>query len=1720
MGKGFSDYVPIENLPDELSAVYGARSSQTMDASLEQARLRASRLQVLSDQYNAPLPGQGIVDQLKQTATQFGNAFLNADFAKSNVFNLASQGASGLASMLPDTSPTPTKYGDVVQSPLATVPINAVRGVLTGASKYLGGIGQAQATMGQGNILQDPVGTGMNIVGGAASGFASAVPFNAYSEVASETAKATLPDSAQQPLATLPVVGDVTLPGMIGLGASLKAPLSGGEQLLGDLTGKALSKGLGVVRNATRGLFDKASLGIPGAGTLARDNELLVASISTQLEDAIAQTNTSLETLRKIPVSSGRVPLRQLQETESVETGLVLTKSLIDAGFHPSDVSNLLDATVFNSSNSQFSRGAGAWEPLASKPEIKTLRDSLAKVSELPKIDLTASNSTLFLHGSPNPYDTVSPSSLNPFDRDGIGLYLTDAREIAQQYAGNSGQLRQVRVPNTFDILDVNNLTSPDFEAIASALNTMRRNGLSSLERVMTGTDLEQGFKASKFADPNDPGALVRYINNLLPTSSRVATDAISPSMQQPNLATGVLALAGYDGLRFMHPAGDMAREAYLALSIFPTSLNMIQNAETKQWMGASLGGLADRFLPKAPGAERAAGAAVGGVTGFMNPEGLSQGLPGTQDQGSNAGTPQEPTLGQRLSGAATGAVIGSQVPGALRKVLGREGGQGLRLPGAGVVEPPVRVDSAGNPVNVILRAARMQGVVSPRETNSSLDAIIRTPAVILNTKIFDRFEPLRAMQEAGGGQAYTLARLLPGTERSASQFVRDEIGPAVENLTDIQKTALQGYLREMDSLDRAMFTGKKLETAASTPAELVAAQDAVNNRVSGSEYTLDIQNRTRFGLGDQQALGRTPIQAAPLTQIQQSLEAALNNDRNSISAVQQAAQQIWDTTTKLRQKLLDSGLWDQETFDLFEQEMKHYVKYDVQDYLGAFTEKPGLAGATQQLSVRDRLLQHMTDEGTLRNSMDPVSSIINQSRSVFNLVNRNEIAKELESLQATVPGFQTALRPKLPNQAVPPNDVVFEVWQNGKKVEYLLDKSYEDLIKVSGDTLGPKLKLLNYALGGPLLKAGATSANIGWVPRNIFRDAYLMLTRNSGVGRAGGSRFGEGTRELFNAYKDLLTNSGNADIRDLTGLGVIGENLFDGLTPLQIQAKLRGDSVLASGAQEIKSLSDAGNWAEAMVKRFQQAGTAVEELAGKAKIPQFIQASEAAPRLAEFRIASRRGMSPAQSAISARNVTMDFDRAGTFSKAWNQWVPFFNVALQGPENLIRRDFAKGNRMATATSIMTLVALPKLVAEAWNQSQFPDEYAEVPDYIKNSSLVIMLGRNPDQANGTPGAPRFLYAPVPQEVQGLTSLLTAGMNTEIARNASLAGGNALRARAGMTPVEGPDEGKIPPESWSKVLLDMLSSLNPLQGVGMVPLPPVAKALIENQTNYDTFRGQQIVPDVVKTLPPEEQSRPWTTAFAKGLSRALAKVPTPQGINITPSPAKVEHFITSMTGGLGQQALDATEAGSNLLNKGLNALGQENFGEPALQSRTSVTGIPGLDPLIGAFYRQVGGADTQKLRDRARQTVLESTRYAIVNLRADPNFKALDATQQVEDLRKLSLEVDALVRNSQPAQVFGSLSTSTGPKYIGSSNRFEDKKIDKAIQLTRKYLNELQAGREYPISNDDLSLGLMYGAGTGTTTKYLDPITKFDEGQRSASIDRAVNDPAIRERMFAR
>lgn len=1780
----YGDYVPIENLPDELSAVYGARSSQAMDATVESARRRYESLSVLSDQYNAPPPGQGIVDQLKQRASQLGDSFLNADFAKSNLFNLASQGASELASMLPDTSPTPTKYGDVVQSPWATVPIDVTRGALTGVSKYLGGIGQAQQTMGQGDILQDPVGTLMNIVGGTASEFASAVPFNLYSEVASETAKAALPDSAQQPLATLPVVGDVTLPGMIGLAASLKAPLSGGEQLAGDLTGKALSKGLGVVRNVTRGLFDKASLSLPGAGTLQsmgikQITDPAILAKNQEIQGATEYVNLYLnQHLDKLSTTYGEAVSKYgtyseaAQEIEQTRKFLTIVKSLFEAGFDASDVRNAVSVVASNKTASQFAYAEKVIPGITNNERIAWMAKFLDLVPNKILPDLTEANSFVVFHGSPYKFNNIDPKLLNSSDMHGVALFTTPDITTASRYAAeglsDTSQIRTIRIPNSFKFLDLNTV-------LPESLQTNLIQLIHNLDRIKPYPSTLDSVTQRYTSLFNDINATINALgptnssNHVLEMLIRQINSDVYLKAQLPNfgrtdasMATNLLAILGYDGIKFNHVGREFP---YPVLTVFPTSLNMIQNAETKQWMGASLGGLADRFLPQTPGAERAAGAAVGGVTGFMNPGGLSQGLPGTQDQGSNAGTPQDPTLGQRIAGGVTGAVIGSQVPGALRKALGREGGQSLRLPGAGIVEPPYQAgrDIIGEQIAAI-------GKRTPGNTNKELDALTLNLGTRVNRMLFDRLEPLRNVSRAAelagysGESAYQRARLLPGSLSATTQFVQDNIAPAISGFTKEEMPVLDAYMSAVDLLERTMTLGM-VETdrvtarAAAqgrvpTAAELAAVQKMVDDRLGGSTFDVTTLQSTRFGPGTSQVTNLEGIKAAPMRQIEDSL---LNRSLDPTLAprVKAAAQQLADANDKLRLQQLEAGLWSQEEYNFYKANMPNYVRYDVENYLA--TKGSGSQGQSVNLSVQDRFLDHMSQEGTALNRQSPVASLVGQASGVINRVERNKIAQTLEEYRQVLPELDSAFREvqpattpgtSTPRRAVKnPTDEVFTVWRDGKPVEYYVDKAYSNLWNVPSSALPVGLQIASKLLGVDALKAGATTLNLGWLPLNALRDAWLTTLRNSGPGRAGAFKT---AKELGVAYADLLgrkqlagaavggvagavdpnplgsspPNTGEriggavvgaliggnapralnaarrlsgktvpsavpvADAQQLARLGVAGDNIYSGYSPAQVVARIRGDSRLRATISEVKDQAKLQEWTSAINQALNVPGAGIADLAEASGLSNLSGKVEAAPRLAQFRLSREAGKSDISSALDARNVTMDFDRMGVLPRVINQIVPFFNVAVQGGENLIRRDFAKGNRTATAISFALGVVVPKLTSEAWNRSQFPNEYAEVPDYIKDSSIVIMLGRGPNEANGNPGPPQFIRIPLPQEVQTLSSLITTATDRVVTGNFA------------------PEEGKTVARGWGSVLESLVGSLTPLQGTGNPTnfasyLPPLAKGLTEVALNKDSYRNLSIVPDPLHALPPEEQTRPWTTAVGKALGRVFGT-----------SPAYVEHLITSVSGGTGQQLLDAGDSLSRATG----------IGSPANSPQRRPTGVPGLDSLVGAFYRQQGGQDVQALRDKAKRDITVFSRQALAYLETLPSFQNSDPATQEEQKRKVANAVEQLIIDVQRAGVFTSAKTTPNAKYLMSDSPAQDLIFDKAVQKVRAYEEAKAKGLPPsawpPAPSMDDRINAAFAVNPSTKQPILSPAYKIEDVYNKQDVESTLN--TIREKVYNR
>lgn len=96
------------------------------------------------------------------------------------------------------------------------------------------------------------------------------------------------------------------------------------------------------------------------------------------------------------------------------------------------------------------------------------------------------------------------------------------------------------------------------------------------------------------------------------------------------------------------------------------------------------------------------------------------------------------------------------------------------------------------------------------------------------------------------------------------------------------------------------------------------------------------------------------------------------------------------------------------------------------------------------------------------------------------------------------------------------------------------------------------------------------------------------------------------------------------------------------------------------------------------------------------------------------------------ESTNAARTTTLDFAKGGSWSKAINQFIPFFNVGIQSAVDPIRA--ARDNPYTyTATALVSSI-LPIAVAEVMNNGteQRAKDYADVPQYLKDQGMVFML----------------------------------------------------------------------------------------------------------------------------------------------------------------------------------------------------------------------------------------------------------------------------------------------------------------------------------------------------------------------------------------------------------
>lgn len=249
--------------------------------------------------------------------------------------------------------------------------------------------------------------------------------------------------------------------------------------------------------------------------------------------------------------------------------------------------------------------------------------------------------------------------------------------------------------------------------------------------------------------------------------------------------------------------------------------------------------------------------------------------------------------------------------------------------------------------------------------------------------------------------------------------------------------------------------------------------------------------------------------------------------------------------------------------------------------------------------------------------------------------------------------------------------------------------------------------------------------------------------------------------------------------------------------------------------------------------------------------------------RYPEFKATLEKGKSFTEALYNAREVTTNFGRGGTISKAINRnGATFFNTSVQGMDKFFRNfsleNGAKGF-MSTVSKAVILGMTPAILNHILLGGGYDDEYEALPEYVKSNYYLFRRG------NG-----EFIRIPKGRMISVLGS--AARLNLE----------------ASMGKVDPTIAKEVDNKEFLRNAQDQIGASNPLKENIFAPVTQALK----NEAWY----GDDIVPYRLQNLPAKEQYDASTDEFSKWLGEKL---------NV--SPYKVNYVLDQYSGGIGDALL---------------------------------------------------------------------------------------------------------------------------------------------------------------------------------------------------------------------
>lgn len=598
-------------------------------------------------------------------------------------------------------------------------------------------------------------------------------------------------------------------------------------------------------------------------------------------------------------------------------------------------------------------------------------------------------------------------------------------------------------------------------------------------------------------------------------------------------------------------------------------------------------------------------------------------------------------------------------------------------------------------------------------------------------------------------------------------------------------------------------------------------------------------------------------------------VESAKNVVATHASEFEDTFQRVVSWNNRVMQYAMDTDLISKESHNRIRAGSKNYVPLLVAQDFNEWTGK---------LSGNDGGLYKAMDEGSTDKKLNSFEEMMRNAGRVVKAGELNQIKKAYGDMVETSPNGR-ALGEKIDKPTGADNEITFK--RNGQLEAYRIPSDKAEAIKS-----------LNADPGKTALWAKMLMAPSGWLRTGTVLNPDFIL-RHGERGLFVSAVQSRSLSGVFSAPIDVARSM----YQNLAAIGDITNNSEAYQTFLRsggAQSSIFGIEDLL-GKQNIWDLNkETGNF---LAQTWNSALKPLEYVA---------HLSDNMARVAEFKRAGGVGADlegQFKAGYEARNVTLDYMRAGSQIKAVSSFIPFMNIGIQGIDRMVRG--WKEDKIGFTARAAAALTVPTLLN--WWANRNDSRYRDAPNWEKDLYWIIPTNKWEKAANLADAQSR------PEDMRRLASDGTWEVNN----------GTTLR-------ISKPFELGLLFASVPERLLNRFADEDPraakeLMGTllrGALPnvLPTAVTPMFEQATNKNFFTGRPVVSSHVEGMLPEYQYNEYTSTVAKQLGKVISYVPGlrdigPKDAKLA-SPQVIDNYIHDWSGTLGQYVLKTVGYGERL------------------------------------------------------------------------------------------------------------------------------------------------------------------------------------------------------------